>query len=51
MARPTKLNPELTARIVERILEGNRPQLAANLEGISSSTFFDWMARGKNAEP
>ena len=50
MARPRKLSPELTAKIVERIIEGNRPQLAANMVGISSSTFFEWMSKGKNLE-
>lgn len=50
MGRPRKLSPELTAQIVERIIDGSPPSIAANLSGISSSTFFSWMAKGRNCE-
>lgn len=59
--RPSLLKPELQDKIVELIRLGNYAEDAAGACGISRTTFFIWMARGKqeaerlkmipNAEP
>jgi len=51
MARPSKLNNELTSKITGYIQEGNTPTTSATLAGISHSTYFDWMRKGSNREP
>src|SRR5690348_17778721 len=37
-------------RICIRISNGARPEVAANLEGIVPSTFFEWQERGRRGE-
>jgi hypothetical protein len=49
MARPLKLTPELHAAIVDRIAQGNYPEVAAQAEGIDRATFYRWMAAGVDA--
>lgn len=49
VGRPPKLTPDVTARIVDAILEGNYQETAAVLGGISESTFHNWKARGMDA--
>ena len=44
--RPTKLTPEVQARIVEAIEAGNYIEVAAAAAGISKPTFYGWMQRG-----
>lgn len=44
--RPTKLTPELQARIVQAIQAGNYMETAAAYAGISKNTLFDWLRRG-----
>jgi len=44
--RPTKLTPDLQAKIVEALKAGNYAEVAARHVGIASSTFYDWMKRG-----
>lgn len=45
--RPTKLTPELTEQVVELVKLGNYPLIAARACGIDDSTFYDWLARGR----
>ena len=47
MPRPTKLTIELTEVIAGHIRDGNYPEVAASLAGISPSTFYLWMDRGR----
>lgn len=50
MARPTKWNEKLQAEIVALVESGTRPEVAAGVKGITRSTFFEWMSRGKDGE-
>lgn len=50
MARPTKLTPEVQERIVSAIRAGCFAETAAEYAGISASTFYEWMERGRRAE-
>ena len=47
MARPTKLNDEIQAKIINAIKAGNYMETAAAYAGISKSTFYDWLRRGR----
>ena len=47
MARPTKLNPETHAKIVQAIRDGNYLADAARAAGISRDTVHAWKRRGK----
>ncbi len=47
MARPTKLTPEVTGRILTAIAGGNTRRTAAAYAGIAESTLFDWLERGR----
>ena len=51
MARPEKFTPEIVEQISSLIREGNLPSVSASLCGISPSTFFNWMKRGREGEP
>ena len=44
--RPTKLTPELQAKIVEAIAAGNYIETAAAYAGVNKTTLYDWMKRG-----
>ena len=46
IARPTKLTDELTDRMEETIGGGSYAEVACQAVGISSSTYYRWMARG-----
>ncbi len=46
VGRPTKLTPEVQARIVEAIEAGNYIEVAAAAAGISKFTFYGWIQRG-----
>ncbi|MDP1711720.1 MAG: hypothetical protein Q8K86_04595 [Candidatus Nanopelagicaceae bacterium] len=48
MARPTKLTAKLTEEIVGYVREGNYPHISAGLAGISRSSFYFWMAQGRD---
>ena len=48
MARPTKLTKEVQEKIVTAIGAGNYQDTAAAYAGISSTTFFRWMAEAQN---
>ncbi len=47
MARPTKLTPEVSEKIVRAIRAGNYPAVAAAHAGIHASTYYRWMERGE----
>ena len=45
MSRETKLTPEVQEKICALIQAGDRPEVAAGVNGIGRSTYFDWMNR------
>jgi hypothetical protein len=47
--RPTKLTDELQAEIVNYLKTGNYIETACALAGISKSTFYSWLNKGKNS--
>ena len=47
--RPTKLTPEVQAKICEAIRAGNYIETAAAFAGIRKSTLYDWLRRGQRA--
>lgn len=49
MGRPTKLNPDVQARVVGALLVGGSYELAARHGGINPATHYDWCDRGKKA--
>lgn len=48
--RRSKLTPEKQSELFTLIAGGNTNESAAALAGISSSTFYDWKARGEKAK-
>ena len=50
MGRPTKLTPEVQARIVKAIAAGNYPEIAAESEGVGKTAYYGWMERGRKGE-
>jgi transposase len=46
IGRPTKLTPEVQARILEALEAGSSQEGAANYAGIGRETFYSWMRRG-----
>ena len=50
MARPTKLTPEVSQRIVTAIRAGNYAEPAARSAGISPATYYRWLERGAREE-
>lgn len=48
--RKTKLNNKIKDLILDAIKDGNTNETAAKLAGISESTFYNWVAKGKEAE-
>jgi transposase len=51
VARPTKLDAEVTDKIVSAIRAGNFARAAAEYAGIAESTFYDWLKRGQDGDP
>lgn len=53
MARPSKLTPELTEKIVLAIKAGNYAKVAASMAGISEATYYSWLEQAKapDADP
>ena len=47
LGRPTRLTPELVEKIVPIIEAGNYIQTACMALGVSRSSFFAWMKRGR----
>jgi len=50
MARPSKLTPEITKRLIEAIRAGNYYEAACAYAGIGYSTFRAWMIKGEKAK-
>lgn len=50
MARPSKLTPEVEKKIIDAIRLGNYYEAACAYAGISYTTFYRWMERGKQAK-
>lgn len=44
--RPTKCTPEITARILSYVEQGNYIEIAAAAAGINKTTLYDWLKRG-----
>lgn len=49
MARPIDLKPETTEGIANLIRVGNVPLRSAMAKGVSRSTWYSWLARGRAA--
>jgi hypothetical protein len=50
MARPSELTPSLIGLVAQEIGKGNYPEIAARVAGISRSTYYGWLARGRTDE-
>lgn len=50
MARPTKLTPEIQAKIIKALSAGNYFDAACAYAGITPTTGYNWMARGRKAK-
>jgi hypothetical protein len=50
VARPTKLSPELSERVVRALRAGNFPAVAARHAGIHPATYHRWLERGRPGE-
>lgn len=50
MARPSKLTPESSEKIVDAILHGATYKDAAESAGIDYNTFNEWMKKGADAK-
>lgn len=48
--RPSKLTPEVKARLVQAIEAGNYYEAACGYAGITYTTFRNWMIKGENAK-
>lgn len=51
MARPTKLTPDLMSAIVRQVALCVPPTTAAGAFGVSTATYYEWIARGKGTDP
>ena len=50
MARRTKLTPDTKEDIVKALRAGNSRRDSALYAGVSETTFYSWMARGREGE-
>jgi len=50
MARPTKLTPEVHARITKAVRAGSHFKTAAESAGVSEATFHRWIRTGSEAK-
>lgn len=50
MARPTKLTAELRERVVRAIRAGNHVEPACRSAGISASSYYRWLERGREEQ-
>lgn len=50
MPRPSKLSPDLQAKIVERLQAGATIQATCDSVGIHKQTFYNWMEQGEKAK-
>lgn len=44
--RPSKISPEITAKICDMLRAGNYLETAAAYAGVNKTTLYDWMKRG-----
>jgi hypothetical protein len=51
MPRPTKLNRELAASILTRVLNGTPPLTAARAHGVPEGTWYEWLKKGRGDQP
>jgi hypothetical protein len=49
MPKPPLISPDKMKRIADQIALGNDPEAAARAAGISKSTHYAWLARGREA--
>jgi AcrR family transcriptional regulator len=49
MARKSKLNQDLIAKVVKLIETGNYANVVARSVGVSEATFYRWLAEGEDA--
>ena len=49
MGRPTKLTPQVQAKIVSALQAGNYFDTACGYAGITKQTGYNWMAKGADA--
>lgn len=45
--QPTKLTPELQQKFIDALAAGNYLRVAANYAGITYTTFYRWLEKGK----
>jgi len=50
MARPSKLTPELQTKICDLLTEGVSIENIAAAVGITDTTFYNWQAKGREAQ-
>lgn len=50
MARSKLLTPELTAKVVEVLREGNYANTAITVVGIHKDTYYEWLKKGEAGE-
>jgi hypothetical protein len=51
VARPSKLTPQVQATIVGALVQGLPFTHACSLADVSSSTAYEWLARGRGDDP
>lgn len=49
IGRPTKLTPQMQAKIVQALTAGNTRTAAVAYANVDYQTFLNWMERGNNA--
>ncbi len=49
--RPSKLTPDLQKQVVQLIIAGCYPEVAAGACGVSRTTFYEWMQRAAGEHP
>jgi len=47
MGRPTKLTPEVQAKIIQALEAGATVQASCDFVGIHKATYYDWLIRGE----
>jgi len=50
MARPTKITKSLTDKIAKQIAKGVTPEIACQLHGVATTTYYRWIQQGKEQE-
>jgi transposase len=50
MARPSKLTPDLAEKIANYISTGNYASVVCGLVGITETTYYSWLEKGRKAK-